>query len=80
MYQTKFKKFFIKHNVIKDTFLIEPFVYVNEKTKSPCFENSSMIKWLEPFTINCFYKDKDALAFKILEDKYPEYYKYIFLF
>ena len=74
-----FKNFLIKHNIIKGTFYIESFVYVDENTKEMC-DSSNMIKWLEPFSINCLYKDKDILAFKMLKDKYPEYSGHINLY
>lgn len=74
-----FKKFLIKHNIIKGNFLIDPFIYVDEKTKEPV-TCSGCIKNLKPFFINCKYKDKYNFAFQMLGYKYPEYIGYFNIF
>ena len=73
------KEFLIKHNIIKGTFYIEPFIYVDDKSKNPV-DISGTIKWLKPFTLTCKYKDKYKRAFEMLNYKYPEYMGHIFLF
>lgn len=73
-----FKRFLIKHNIIKGNFYIESFIHV-DKNKKPT-EISDTVKWLLPFSLNCKYKDKDRLAFEMLNYKYPEYIGYINLF
>lgn len=73
------KQFLIKHNILKGKFLIESFVYVDKKTGLTC-DASDTIKWLQPFCIHCFYKDKDDFAFKMLHYKYPEYIGYLNLY
>jgi len=73
------KEFLIKHNIIKGDFYIEPFVYINGENKNSV-SLSDTVKWLQPFTLTCKYKDKDKRAFEMLNYKYPEYKGYIFLF
>ena len=73
------KQFLIKHNILKGKFLIESFVYVNEKTGLPV-ESSNTIKWLTPFFIECKIKEKDKRSFEMLHYKYPEYSGYINLY
>lgn len=73
------KRFLIKHNIIKDVFYIEAFVYINGKDAIPV-SSSNIVKWLKPFTITCKYKDRDERAFEMLHYKYPEYVGYINLF
>ena len=66
------KQFLIKHNILKGTFYIEAFVYVNEKT-GLSDETSNTIKWLTPFCIKCKIKEKDERSFEMLHYKYPEF-------
>ena len=73
------KRFLVKHNIIKDVFYIEAFVYINSKDAIPV-SSSNTVKWLKPFTITCKYKDRDKKAFEMLYYKYPEYAGYINLF
>lgn len=73
------KNFLIKHNIIKGRFYIESFVYVDERSKVPV-DMSDCVKWLMPFEITCLYKNKDKVAFQMLEDRYPEYKGFINLF
>ncbi len=73
------KRFLIKHNIIKGSFYIEAFVYVDRKTGRAC-DVSDTIKWLQPFCIKCFDKGKDDIAFNMLHYKYPEYIGYINLY
>ena len=72
------KKFLIKHNIIKGAFYIEAFVYIDGEEETVSI--SDTIKWLQPFTLTCKYKDKDKRAFEMLHYKYPEYIGYINLF
>lgn len=73
------KQFLIKHNIIKGIFLIEAFVYVDEKTGLPV-QMSDTIKWLTPFLIECKIKEKDNKAFEMLHYKYPQFAGYINLY
>ncbi len=73
------KRFLVKHNIIKGDFYIEPFVYIEQTTRLPCY-CSDTIKWLKPFNLKCLSKDKDQLAFVMLNYKYPEYAGYIQLY
>lgn len=72
------RNFLIKHNVIKGRFYIEAFVYVDDGNNPVMM--SDTVKWLQPFTITCKYKDQDRLAFEMLNYKYPMYVGYINLF
>ena len=73
------KNFLIKHNIIKGTFYIEAFVYIDGEDKNPV-SISDTIKWLRPFTLTCKYKDRNKRAFEMLNYKYPGYMGYINLF
>ena len=73
------KRFLVGHNIIRGDFYIEAFVYVNKETGLPD-DCSDIIKWLKPFNLKCLEKDRDRLAFQMLEYKYPQYSGYINLF
>lgn len=74
------KEFLVKHNIIKGRFYIEGFVYVKDKDGDDVVIMSDTIKWLSPFYLECKYKDKDRLAFQMLNYKYPIYKGYIYLY
>lgn len=52
---------------------------VDERSKVPV-NMSDCVKWLMPFEITCLYRNKDKVAFQMLEDRYPEYKGFINLF
>lgn len=66
------KKYLIKHNIIKGTFLIEPFIYVDKKG-NPTLLMTGRVKWLKSFSITCLKKDMYRLAFEQLDRDYPQY-------
>lgn len=66
------KKYLIKHNIIKGTFLIEPFIYIDKKGNSTPLMTDRM-KWLRSFSITCFQKDMYRLTFEQLDRDYPQY-------
>lgn len=71
----KLKKFLVKHNIIKDHFYIDSFIYI--KAGKPCKEITTIIKWLKSLCIYTYYKNIDKKAFEILNKEYPEYKGYI---
>lgn len=64
------KKFLIKHNIIKDDFYAQGFVYIT----------TNRIKWLEEVKVHCYYKDSDKMLFNALNERHPEYKGHIYLY
>ena len=73
-----FKKFLVKHNLIKDTFIQDGMVYfyAGKPTKEP----TDLVKWLGDVTVYCFYKDMNKKCLELLEKNYPKYKGFIYLF
>ena len=74
----KIHRFFVKHNIIKDTFLCEGMVYFD--SGKPSLLPTQYVKWLKKVTVRCFYKQVDKKAIELLNEEYPEYNGFIYIF
>ena len=72
------RKFLIKHNIIKGTFCGQGFVYIKNHKLSE--EPTDTIKWLDEVSVHCYYKEKGKLLLNVLNEKYPKYKGYIWVY
>ena len=75
----KIKRLVIRSNLIKHTFAIEGFVYV-DTCQNPVHYISENVRWLGLICVHCRYKDIDKKAIEKFEDMYPQYRGYINVF
>ena len=78
-FKHKIKTFLVKHNILKQTFNVEGFVYV-DKNKKAVNDITDTVKWLGDVNIYCRYKDINKNALDIFNSLYPQYIGIIKIF
>lgn len=79
MLKHKIKWFLIKLNIFKYTFVVSPFVYI-DNCGNVSKKITDKIKWLETIKIKCFYKNMERDVLKKIYTVYPEYKGFIYLY
>ena len=76
----KIKKFLVRHNLIKTTFVEDGIVYIDSETGGPTNDDLSRVKFLGSKSYYGYYRDEGRKITEMFENDYPQYKGYIWLY